>query len=184
MINLAETGPNPKDAPETDMAEAEIARLINQAGSDPGLNRPFMEPKGAQPKRGRGRPKKEAPSVDTSSTPPPEGEPGPTPDAALKELQIACRGIFTVASGSLVRYTNVPAVALNEQEIQALGDTWGSVVNRYLPQLAQTHIELVAALTVTAMCGFRIRGVLMEEIERKKAAGAKEFKQPVVVPGQ
>lgn len=190
MINKTETGPDPKDTPETAAGEEEIARLINQAAGDPGLNRPFMEPKGAGPKRGRGRPKKENPSVETPQSPGPGtpgadgAQPGETPPDASAEIKLACRGIFGAASGALVRYTGTPRVALQDAEIAALGDTWGAVVNRYLPDLAKTHVELIAALTVTTMVGIRIRAVLIDEIEKKKASQAKEFKQPTVVPGQ
>lgn len=184
-LNLHETGPNPKDMPDTAAAEAEIARLINQAGSDPGLNRPFMEPKGAQPKRARGRPKKENPSAEASPSPGSDanGEIPPQIDPALKQMQDACRLAFTAGSGALVRYTAMPAIALHDQEVAALGDAWGAVAHKYLPDIAKTHIELIAACSVTLVVGMRLRGVVAEEIERRKMQEAKEFKQEAVKPG-
>jgi hypothetical protein len=157
-----------------DNGDAEVARLIHQAATDAGESRPFMEPKTAAPKRGRGRPKKEqAESADTAA--PGAEQAGPPPDPALGAKKVA-RATWSGVSGFLVKWTKVPEVAMTPEELDQMSDIWGEVAYKHLPGIMEKWGLEIAAITITAGVGFRMQAVLEKEVERRKAEQAKEVK--------
>jgi hypothetical protein len=171
-IETVPVTPQPKV--ETEIAEAEIENLINQAQQTESESRPFMQPKATTEKR-RGRPRKNPDDPKwtggNASTNQNEQANPETPPADFKE---PCKLLFTMLSGLLEKSTKCPDMALMPPEIDALGNSWGAVCNRYMPNILGAHAELVIALTISAPVAIRLHTVAQMEIEKRKAAQAKE----------
>lgn len=184
--------PNPEQNPDTVAGESAIESLINQANEaehhDPDA-RGFMEPKtSTKGKGGRKRKNPDDPKwarIDAQKAqgPNPQGntsQPGgtatPPPNDAKTmgaDFSIAIRGLFAVGSNALVKATKCPDVALSDEELKSLGDVWGAVAAKYMPQYLNDHAELVSAIVVTGAIGLRIHNVMEKEIARRQAEKAK-----------
>lgn len=156
---IALSSPDPARAPETVIGEAEIESLIEQANQASSESRTFMEPAASAPKRGRGRPKKEAP---------PKQEEGPKAEEPKVDFSGLFIPVFQVGSAMLVRATGVPEVALVPQEITGLSVAWGAVAAKYAPAFLAQHGELIVAIGTTLSVGARINATLKEAIELRK----------------
>ncbi len=158
-----------------------IGELRQKAAESETVTRDFMDPK--QPKRGRGRPpndpnapKKERDYAAEHAKRKAKGGTGTDQAggaaAADFDFKKGARGIFTVASALIVRSTGVQALALMSEEIDALGDAWGTVAEIYIPETLSKHGALIMAGTITAGVAMRLHTTLDAEVKRAQAAYA------------
>ncbi|PWU22992.1 hypothetical protein C5B42_04445 [Candidatus Cerribacteria bacterium 'Amazon FNV 2010 28 9'] len=157
--------PNPAETPETAAKENEIDQLINQAQDSDSDSRSFMQPK--ESKRKRGRPKKTdsvASDTQAAEAQVQETQAQPSPEVDFKE---PCIMLFNVLSGVLVKQTKLPDMALAPEEVTGLGNAWGAVLNKRMPDYLKENADIIAAGSVTLVVVMRLKNVLDVEVERR-----------------
>lgn len=157
-------GPEPKISPEQALNAKALGSLIDSATELEGEGRQFMEPAATAVKKKRGRPSNAEKAERETQTPPPAATP---PGAPPFDCKPACRTIFGITSAWIVRYTEQPAMALLPGEVDGLGDAWGAVCNRYIPDFLAEHGEIVAAVAITGAVSMRLYSVADSLIAEK-----------------